>query len=201
MCKLYSAYGCAFTHDFMIKPENLKNVLYLRLSIIIRGEVYICRSSDAKNLCNVVWIDGELFFAYSTLQLNFGISSIWIEFLDQFINRVLKVLEQISPIFCFKYPRNKCSSQGVKFDYSFHHSRSFLKNARVCLWIKRSLESFTVWVLRWTASLFWNRRWWNINYNLFSSRGMARHLQKNRHTAKNQVQNHKTQTSTWLDPC
>ena len=67
--------------------------------------------------------------------------------------------------------------------------RSFQKNARVCLWIKRSLESFTVWVLRRTASLFWNRGWWNINYNVFSLRGTARHLQKNRHIAENQVQN------------
>ena len=172
----------------MIRPEDLKNVLYLRLSIIIRSKVYICRSSDVKNLCNVVWIDGKLFFAYQTLQLNSGISSIWIEFLDQFINQVLKVPEQINPIFCFKYPRNKCSSQGVKFDHSFHHSRSFLKNARVCLWIKRSPESFTVCVLRRMASSFWNKGWWNINYNVFSSRGTVRHLQKNRHTAENQVQ-------------
>ena len=78
---------------------------------------YGVRSTSAglvmqRTFANVVWIDGELFFAYPTLQLNFGISSIWIEFLDQFINRVLKVLEQISPIFYFKYPRNKCSSQG-----------------------------------------------------------------------------------------
>ena len=163
----------------MIRPEDLKNILYLRLSIIIRSKVYIYRSSDAKNFCNVVWIDGELFSAYLTLQLNFGISSIWIEFLDQLINPVLKVPDQISPIFCFKYPRNKYSSQGVKLDHSFHHSRSFQKNARVCLWIKRSPESFTVWVLRRTVSPFWNRGWWNINYNVFSSRGTARHLQKN----------------------
>ena len=172
----------------MIRPEDLKNVLYLRLSIIIWSKVYICRSSDVKNLCNVVRIDGELFSTNPTLQLNSNLPNIWIEFLDQFINQVLKVLEQISPIFCFKYPRNKCSYQGFKFDHSFHHSRSFLKNARVCLWIKRSPESFTIWLLRRIASPFWNRGWWNINYNVFSSRGTARHLQKNRHTTENQVQ-------------
>ena len=77
----------------MIRPEDLKNVLYLRLFIIMRSKVYIYRSSDVKNLCNVVWIDGELFSLYSTLQLNSGIPSIWKEILDQFINRVLEVPE------------------------------------------------------------------------------------------------------------
>ena len=91
------------------------------------------------------------------------------------------------PIFCFKDPRNKGSSQGVKFDHSFHHNRSILKDARVCMWIKRRLESLIVWVLRRTVSLFWNRGWWDINYNVFSSRGTVRHLQKNSHTAENQV--------------
>ena len=172
----------------MIKPENLKNVLYLWLSIIIQSDVYICQSSNAKNLCNVVWIDGELFSTYPTLQFNPGISSIWIELFDQFINWVLKVPEQISPVFCFKDPRNKGSSQGVKFDHSFHYSKSILKDARVCMWIKKSPESFTIWVLSWTASPFWNRGWWNINDNIFSLRGMARHLQKNSHTAENHVQ-------------
>ena len=152
----------------MIRPVNLKNVLYLRLSIIIWSEVYICWFSDAKNLCNVVWIDGELFFLFSTLQLNSGISGIWIEFLDQFINRVLEVPKQISPIFCFKYPRDKCCSQGIKFDHSLYNSRSILKNAWVSLWIKRSSKSPTVWSLRRTLSLFWNRGWWIINYRLFS---------------------------------
>ena len=176
---------CLRLHD---QSQGLKeNVLYLRLFIIIRSKVYICQSSDAKNLCNVVWIDGELFSTYPTLQLNSGISSIWIEFLNSFINRVLKVPKQISLIFSFKYPRNKCSSQGVKFDHSFHHSRSFLKNARVCLRIKRSPESFIVWVSRRTTSPFWNGRWWNINCNLFSSREMARHLPKNIHTTKNEM--------------
>ena len=60
----------------MIRPEDLKNVLYLRLFIIIRSKVYIYRSSDVKNLCNVVWIDGELFSAYLTFQLNASMSSI-----------------------------------------------------------------------------------------------------------------------------
>ena len=92
-CKLCNAYGCAFAWNLMIRPENLRNVLYLRLSIIIWSEVYIFRSSDAKNLCNVVWINGELFFSYPTLQLNFGISCIWIEFLYQFINWFLEVPE------------------------------------------------------------------------------------------------------------
>ena len=167
----------------MIRLENLKNVLYLRLFIIIQSKVYICQFSDAKNLCNVVWIDGELFPSYPTLQLDSSTPSIWIEFLYQFINRVLEVPEQVSLIFCFKYPRNKCSSHGIKFDHSFHHSRSFLKNAGMCLWIERSLESLTVWVLRWTASSFQNRGWWNISHRLFSSRGTSRHLQKNIHTA------------------
>ena len=60
----------------MIRPKNLKNVLYLRLSIIIQSDVYIFWYSDAKNFCNVVWIDGELFSAYPTLQFNPDISSI-----------------------------------------------------------------------------------------------------------------------------
>ena len=48
-CKLCSADGCTFTLNLMIRPKNLKNVLYLRLFIIIWSEVYIC----AKALCNV----------------------------------------------------------------------------------------------------------------------------------------------------
>ena len=185
MCKLCSTYGCAFTHNFMIKPENLKNVLYLRLSIIIRGEVYICRSSDAKNLCKCSLDWWWTLFRIPNTNSSIGSLKFSNRSAQSFTSNILGI--NVVP--------------KVKFDYSIHHSRSFLKNARVCLWIKRSLESFTVWVLRWTVSPFWNRRWWNINYNLFSSRGMARHLQKNRQTAKNQVQNHKTQTSTWLDPC
>ena len=106
----WQCYGCAFARDFMIRPKNLKNVLYLWLSIIIRSDVYICQSSNAKNLCNVVWIDGELFSVYPTLQFNPSMSSIWLELFDQFINWVLKVLKQISPVFCFKDPRNKGSS-------------------------------------------------------------------------------------------
>ena len=176
----------------MIRPKNLKNVLFLRLSIIIWSEVYICQSSDAKNLCNVVWIDGEFFSSYPTLQLNSGISGIWVEFLYQFINRVLEVPKQISPIFCFKNPRDKCCSQGIKFDHLLHNSRSIFKDAWIRLWIKRSSESLNVWSLRRTLSPFWNRGWWN-NYKLFSSRGTMRHLQNNIHTTKNQVQNHKTQ--------
>ena len=169
----------------MIRLENLKNVFYLMLFIIIQSEVYICRSSDAKNLCNVVWIDGELFPSYPTLQLDSNTPSIWIEFLYQFINRVLEVPEQVSLIFCFKYPRDKCSSHGIKFDHSFHHNKSFLKNAGMCLWIKRSPESLTIWVLRWTASPFQNRGLWNINYRFFSLRGTMRHLQNNIHTTEN----------------
>ena len=153
-----------------------------------------------KNLCNVFCIDGELCSSYPTFQLYTGILSIWVELFYQFINRVLKVPKQISPIFCFKYPRDKCSSQGIKFNYSFHYSRSFHKNVGMCLWIERSYESFTSWVLRWMASPFQNRRWWNISHRLFSLRGTSRHLQKNIHTTKNQVQKHNTQTSTWLDP-
>ena len=190
--KLCSAFGCTFAWNLMIRPKNLKNVLYLKLSIIIRSEVYICRSSDAKNLYDVVWIDGKLFSSYPTLQLNSGVSSIWIEFLNQFINRVLEVLEQINPIFCFKYPRNKCCSQGIKFYNPFHHSRSIYKNAWEGLWIEKSLESLTVRSLR-MSSLLWNRGWWNISYRFFSSRGTTRHLQNSIHTAENQVQNHETQ--------
>ena len=52
-----------------------------------------------------------------------------------------------------------------------------------------NLSSFTIWVLRWMASLFWNKGWWNINYNVFSLRGTTRHLQKNRHIAENQEKN------------
>ena len=176
----------------MIRPKNFKNILYLKYSVIIRSEVDICWSGDAKNLCNVVWIDGEFCSSYPTLQLYTGIWSIWVEFFYQFINRVLEVPEQISTIFCFKYPRDKCSSQGIKFNYSFHYSRSFHKNAGMCLWIKRSSKSLIVWVLRQTASLFWNRRWWNISHRLFSSRGTTRHLQRNIHTTENQVQSHNT---------
>ena len=156
-CKLCSAYQYAFAWNLMIRPKNLKNLLYLKESIMIWSEVYISRSSDAKNLCNVVWIDGELFSSYPTLQLNSGIPSIWIEFLDQFINRVLEVPKQMSPIFCFKYPRDKCYSQGIKFYHSFHHSRCIFKDAWVSLWTERSPESLTVWVLRQTSSPFWNR--------------------------------------------
>ena len=64
--KLCSVYRCAFTRDFMIRPKNLQNVLNLRSSIIIRGEVHILRSSDAKDLGYVVRIDGELFSSYPT---------------------------------------------------------------------------------------------------------------------------------------
>ena len=145
----------------MIRPENLKNVLFLRLSIIVWSEVHICQSSDAKNLCNVVWIDGEFFSSYPTLQLNSGISGIWVEFFYQFINRVLEVLEQISPIFCFKNPRDKCCSEGIKFDHSLYNSKSIFKDAWIRLWIKRSSESLTVWCLKRTLSPFWNRGWWN----------------------------------------
>lgn len=48
----------------MIKPKNLQNALNLRSSIIIRGEVHILRSNDAKDLGYVVWIDGKLFSSY-----------------------------------------------------------------------------------------------------------------------------------------
>ena len=119
-------------------------------------------------------------------------SGIWVEFLYQFINRVLEVPKQISPIFCFKNPRDKCCSQGIKFDHLLHNSRSIFKDAWIRLWIKRSSESLNVWSLRRTLSPFWNRGWWN-NYKLFSSRGTMRHLQNNIHITKNQVQNHKTQ--------
>ena len=169
----------------MIRPKNLKYALYLRKSIIIWSEIYISRSIDSKNLCNVVWIDAELLSSYPTLQLSSGVSSIWIELLNQFIYWVLEVLEQISSIFCFKDPRNKCCSQGIKFYNPFHHSRSIYKNAWESLWIEGSPESLTVWILRRTLSTFWNRGWWNINHKLFSLRGMARHLQKNIHTAEN----------------
>ena len=163
-----------------LKSQEL-NVLYLRKSIIIWSEVYICRSIDSNNLCNVVWIYAELLSSYPILQLNSGVSSIWIELLYQFINRVLKVPEQINPIFCFKNPRNKCCCQGIKFYNPFHHSRSIFKNAWESLWIEGSPESFTIWILRQMPSLFWNRGWWNINHKFFSSRGTARHLQK-KHT-------------------
>ena len=62
--KLCSVYRCAFTGDFMIRPKNLQDVLNLRSSIIIRGEVHILRSSDAKDLDYVVRIDGKLFSSY-----------------------------------------------------------------------------------------------------------------------------------------
>ena len=48
----------------MIRPKNLQDVLNLRSSIIIRGEVHILRSSDAKDLDYVVRIDGKLFSSY-----------------------------------------------------------------------------------------------------------------------------------------
>ena len=48
----------------MIRPKNLQNVLNLRSLIIIRGEVYILKSSDAKDLGYVVRIDEELFSSY-----------------------------------------------------------------------------------------------------------------------------------------
>ena len=169
----------------MIRPKNLKNVLFLRLSIIIWSEVYIFQSSDVKNLCNVVWIDGEFFSSYPTLQLNSGISGIWVEFLYQFINRVLEVPKQISPIFCFKNPRDKCCSQGIKFDHSLHNNRSIFIYAWIRLWIKRNSKSLTVWSLRRTSSPFWNWGLWNINYRLFSLRGTMRHLQNNIHTTEN----------------
>ena len=175
----------------MIRPKNLKNVLYLRLSVIIWSKVYICSSIKLKNLCNVVWINAELISLYPTLQLNSGVSSIWIE-IHQFINRVLEVPKQISLIFCFKDPWNKCCSQGIKFYNPFYHGRSLYKNAWECLWNEGSPESLTVWILRRTSSPYWNRGWWNINYRLFSSRGTTRHLQKNIHIVENQVQNHKT---------
>ena len=166
----------------MIWPKNLKNILYLRKSIIIWSEVYVCRSIDSKNLRNVVWIDVEILSSYPTLQLNFGVSSIWIELLNQFINRVLEVLEQISLIFCFKDPTDKCCSQGIKFYNPFYHSRSIFKNAWESLLIEGSPESPIVRSLRRTSSLFWNRGWWNISYRLFSSRGTMRHLQNNIHS-------------------
>ena len=62
--KLCSVYRCAFTGDFMIRPKNLQNVLNLSSLIIIRGEVHILRSSDAKDLGYVVWIEGKLFSSY-----------------------------------------------------------------------------------------------------------------------------------------
>ena len=45
----------------MIRPKNLQNVLNLRSLIIIRSEVHILKSSDAKDLGYVVRIDGKLF--------------------------------------------------------------------------------------------------------------------------------------------
>ena len=48
----------------MIRPKNLQNILNLRSSIIIRGEVHILQSSDVKDLVYVVWIDGELFSSH-----------------------------------------------------------------------------------------------------------------------------------------
>ena len=59
-----SVYRCAFIGDFMIRPKNLQDVLNLRSSIIIRGEIHILKSSDVKDLGYVVRIDGELFSSY-----------------------------------------------------------------------------------------------------------------------------------------
>ena len=54
----------------MSRPKNLQNVLNLRSSIIIRGEVHILRSSDAKDLGYVVQIDGKLFSSYPAFEKN-----------------------------------------------------------------------------------------------------------------------------------
>ena len=54
----------------MIRSKNLQDVLNLRSSIIIRGEVHILRSSDAKDLGYVVQIDGKLFSSYPAFEKN-----------------------------------------------------------------------------------------------------------------------------------
>ena len=60
----------------MIRSKNLQDVLNLRSSIIIRGEVHILRSSDVKDLGYVVRSDGKLFSFYLAFQLNSNVSSI-----------------------------------------------------------------------------------------------------------------------------
>ena len=127
-------------------------------------------------------------------QLNSKVSCIRVAFLNQFIHWVFKIPEQVCPISWLKDPRDKSGPQGVKLNHTFHYRRCLVKDVWVDVWGKWGSKSLTIRVfgwLRWESSLFSNRGWWIISYNIFAFRGSTRHLQESRYTAKNQKQHHK----------